>query len=62
MHRPQENKGRPAPRGGCARAVSNPATGGDCAGAGHTVYRGLAPEIMAYQTPQDNIKPDYLFE
>ena len=32
--------------GGCARAVGNPTSGG-VAGAGRTVYRGLAPEIIA---------------
>lgn len=32
--------------GGCAWAICNPASGG-WAGAGHTVYRGLAVPIMA---------------
>lgn len=39
--------------GGCARAIGNPASGG-CAGAGRTVYRGLAPDIMTCERRDDN--------
>lgn len=39
--------------GGCARAIGNPASGG-CAGAGRTVYRGLAHHIMTCEGTDDN--------
>lgn len=39
--------------GGCARAIGNPASGG-CAGAGRTVYRGLAQDIMTREGRDDN--------